>query len=97
MSSAAFLKSRYFQWFHSLIRSDLVPVWREGVLCGLRNVAFRKGVFCGMKIVVELCQLNKCTILHSARPPIHHAHKRRCVLQKIVANFYHCFGRPTLP
>ena len=45
--------------------------------CELRNAEFRKGVSCGSKIaenvlVVELCQLNKCTILQSAH----------CVLQK---------------
>ena len=47
---------------------------REGVLCGMQIAESRKGVFCGIKIaenvvVVELCQLNKCTILRSARPP----------------------------
>jgi len=46
--------------------------------CRLWNAEFRKGVFCLIKIaenvlVVELCQLNKCTILHSACPPISQA------------------------
>jgi len=47
---------------------------REGVLCEMQIAEFRKSVFCGIKIaenvlVVELCQMNKCTILQSARPP----------------------------
>jgi len=41
--------------------------------CTLRIAEFRKGVFCGIKILenafaVELCQLNRCKVLQSARP-----------------------------
>ena len=46
----------------------------EDVLCGVQIAEFGKDVFCRIKIVenvlvVELRQLNKCTILQSARPP----------------------------
>jgi len=39
----------------------------------MRIAEFRKGVFCGTKIAenvpgVELCQLNRCTILQNAWP-----------------------------
>jgi len=40
----------------------------------MRIAEFQKSVFCGIKIVenvlvVELCQLNRCKILQSARQP----------------------------
>jgi len=40
----------------------------------MRTAEFQKGVFCRIKIadnllVIELRQLNTCTILQSARPP----------------------------
>jgi len=54
---------------YSLIDHPLVS---ECCICGMRIAEFRKGVFCGIKIaenvlVVELCQLIRCTSIGTIR------------------------------